>query len=262
MINADKNFDPLAERLKKNVYDSDKGRVRLSVLKHDMLLSLPELTSRPNLQILDAGGGMGQVARWLAEMGHNIVLCDLSQQMLEIAAHENSANGLTEKIELVHSSIQSLPEKIPNRKFDIILLHGVIEWMENPEDAINTLTPLLIENGAISLLFFNRDKLILKWGINGQFANANTGRAVESRKLTPHTPLSVSDILLPAARNNLEIRSKAGIRIFYGFFARMMREYKAGEQTVELEKQYCRQEPFASLGEHTHLILRHRNAPE
>lgn len=260
MINSDKNFDPLAERLKKNVYNSDKGLVRLSVLKHDMFMSLPELSCGQRLDILDAGGGMGQIARWLAEMGHNVVLCDLSQQMLELAAQENARHGLSDRIKLIHSSIQDLPGKIPGRKFSIILLHGVIEWMESPEVAIDTMARILDDNGAISLLFFNRDKLILKWGINGQFANAKSGVAAEKRKLTPHTPLSVKDILLPAQRNHLEIASKAGIRIFYGFFARMMREYKANDQTIELEKQYCRQEPFASLGEHTHLVLRHRES--
>lgn len=258
MNQPDKNFDQLAKRLQQNVYASDKGLVRLSVLKHDMLMAIPEIKSGTSLKILDAGGGMGQIARWLAEMGHQVLLTDMSEQMLEIARKENHANKLEDRIELIHSSIQELPQKIAGQKFNLVLAHGVIEWMEKPEEALGILGSMLTDDGVFSLLFFNRDKLIMKWAINGQFDNARTGAASTKRKLTPHSPLTVNDLVLTFSENNLEISSKAGIRIFYGFFSRMMRDYHANQQTIELEKQYCRTEPFASLGEHTHLVLRRR----
>jgi S-adenosylmethionine-dependent methyltransferase len=218
MCDSDRNFDNLAERLKRNIYSSDKGLVRLTVLKNDMLNSIHELSHNQPLEILDAGGGMGQIARWLAEKGHEIVLCDLSAEMLEIAAEENKKAGLESRIRLLHAPLQDLPQLLPNRKFDIIILHGVIEWMKNPDDALLTLGQLLKPGGCISLLFFNRNKLVLKWGINGQNHKAISGKPKNSRPLTPQCPLVEADLSETLARIGLRITAKSRDQNFLRFF--------------------------------------------
>lgn len=256
MTDHDKNFDHLAARLKKNIYSSDKGTVRLAVLKSDMLASLPEIAEATALRILDAGGGMGQIARWLARQGHQVTLCDLSAEMLALAAEENEKEQLSHKIRLVHAPLQKLPEILQEQQFDLIVLHGVIEWMQLPCSAIDILRPMLSDKGAMSLLFFNRNKLILKWGINGQINKAMSGKPANSRPLTPQAPLTETDLLPTLERNSLKIISKAGIRIFYGFFAKLTKKLETSEDTIKLEQHYSRLEPFASMGEHTHIVLR------
>lgn len=252
----DRNFDKLAGRLRKHIYSSDKGTVRLAVLQHDMLTGINELAAGKPLRILDAGGGMGQIARWLAEMGHQITLCDISEEMLQAAAEENVKAGLDERISIIHAPLQQIPELLQWARFDLILLHGVIEWMQEPPLALHALAPMLEPGGAISLLYFNRSKLILKWGINGQFDKAESGRPTNPRVLTPSNPLTEADVLPVFAALNLKITSKAGIRIFYGFFTGMVKKRPSCQKTLDLEMQYCHTEPFASLGEHTHFILR------
>ncbi len=252
----DRNFDKLAGRLKKHIYGSDKGTVRTAMLQQDMLDGIKELTGNRPLQILDAGGGMGQISRWLAAMGHKITLCDISAAMLQIADEENRKAGLHEHIRLVHAPLQEMPAILPGHQFDLILLHGVIEWMQIPSEALQLLTPLLKHGGLCSLLYFNRNKLVLQWGINGQLEKAISGKPLNPRTLTPSNPLSESDILPTFATCGLKIVSKAGIRIFYGFFTKMVQRRPSCPRTIDLEKAYFRSEPFASLGEHTHFILR------
>ncbi len=252
----DKNFDSLAHRLERNIYGSNKGQVRLAMLEFDMSRGLPELTEQPKLQILDAGGGMGQIARWLAAMGHQITLCDLSAEMLALAERENQSAGLQERISLLHSPIQELPCHLAGRSFDLVLLHGVIEWMAEPAEAITAVIPMLNSGGAMSLLFFNRNKLFLKWGINGQVESALARRPRKAQKLTPTTLIDESELRRILAKNGLELVSKAGIRIFHRFFTRQQTAVIAIEDAIALEKHYCYEEPFASLGEHTHFILR------
>lgn len=252
----DRNFDKLAGRLKKHIYSSDKGTVRLAVLQHDMLAGISELRVGENLKILDAGGGMGQIARWLAGMGHHVTLCDISAEMLQVADEENREANLHDRIKLLHASLQEMPALLPDCQFDLILLHGVIEWMQTPPDALHTLIPMLKPGGACSLLFFNRNKLILKWGVNGQHQKAMSGKPLNPRSLTPVNPLIDADLQPVLADYGLKVTSKAGVRIFYGFFTRMVQTQPACQTTIDLEIQYCHTEPFASLGEHTHLILR------
>ncbi len=256
MHTSDKNFDPLAARLEQNVYKSEKGKVRLEMLKHDMMTGIEELGHAIPLSILDAGGGTGKIARWLAAMGHNVTLCDISQEMILAAEEENLKAGLQTKIRLVHSPLQDFSKLFPGEKFDIILLHGVIEWMETPASAIDCLKQHLRPQGILSVLFYNRHKLVMKWGINGQFDQAFSGKPCNSRKLTPSHPLTTDDLTETISRNGLKVVQKAGIRIFYGFLARMVKLREVDQSTIDLEKMYYRQEPFASMGEHTHLLIR------
>jgi S-adenosylmethionine-dependent methyltransferase len=253
---VDKNFDELADRFKNKVYSAGKGEIRQAVLQFDILQSFPEIENNRELKILDAGGGMGQISRWLAEKGHRIMLCDLSGEMLEIAKEENKLAGLESRIELVQAPIQKLPRMFKPETFDLILLHGVIEWMEKPLNAIQILYPLLKREGGMSLLYFNREKLILKWGINGQYKKAMEGKSEDLRPLTPTNPLSEHEVLPLLRKLGFKSLSKAGIRIFFDFFKNEAPKNPDIEKSIELEKNYCHIEPFASLGEHTHIACR------
>lgn len=248
----DQNFDNLAERFKHKVYKSGKGKVRLTALHHDLEQLLPK-EGHP-LSILDAGGGQGQTALWLASKGHNIQVCDISAEMLALAQTSAEAAGLNHRLEFHNIAIEKCPNIFKGQKFDLILLHGVIEWMDRPLKAIEDIQSLLDEKGIISLLFFNRDKLIFKWGINSQTDKAMTGRVIRPRPLTPKNPLSTTEVMPILEKHDLEVISKSGIRIFYGFFSSLTRELT--DDQLKLELQYMHQEPFASLGEHTHLIAK------
>lgn len=255
----DKNFDELAHRFSANIYNSGKGAVRFTLLQEDIIRDFPEIKSSKSLHILDAGGGMGQAARWLADMGHKVELCDLSAKMLQIAEEENQKANLADKIAINHIPIQKISEKFAPQTFDLILLHGVIEWMENPLSAIDSVTPLLKKNGGLSLLYFNKTKLILKWGVNHQFEKALGERQTVRRPLTPINPLTEQDVKPELSKHGYKIISKSGIRVFYGFFTSKVNDKAPIDKAIELERRHYLDEPYASLGEHTHITARLAN---
>ncbi|GAB4283884.1 MAG: tRNA uridine 5-oxyacetic acid(34) methyltransferase CmoM [Candidatus Rifleibacteriota bacterium] len=252
---GDISFDGISQSFYNKIYKSGKGRIRLEVLKHDMLQGIPELSTRIPLRILDAGGGIGQIARWLASMGHQVILADVSQEMLAKAQELNAAEKLDNRIRILKTAIQDLPSVLKDAKFDLILLHGVIAWMEKPLSAIELLMPMLDDHGKISLLFYNRDKLIMKWGICGSISKALNGRSEKQSGLTPINPVGYAEVAQVCRHLGLKILSKAGIRIFYKFLKNFPDHNEITEDFVQLEKKYCRIEPFASLGEHIHLVL-------
>lgn len=252
----DINFDRYHKRFDRKVYQSGKGYIRLEVLKHDLLHNIPALKSEAELQILDAGAGMGQISAWLAGLGHRVVAADISSEMLEKAKACFSRNRVSEKINIVHSPIQELASKLSGQKFDLILLHGVVAWMQQPFSAIESLMPLLNNDSLISLLYFNRDKLILKWGISDEVKRAISGNSRRKGSLTPINPLSFAQVEEFCQARGFKIHAKAGIRIFYGFFATFPEKIRFSEQAyLELELKYYKIEPYASLGEHTHLLF-------
>src|SRR5690606_4679722 len=131
-VTVDRNFDGLAARFRKNIYGGLKGQIRLAVLARDFTEYLPIAPfgdqSRP-LRILDAGGGQGQFSLALAEAGHQVVLCDISADMLAVAAETLADKAWSGDVQLVHCAIQQLADHIEDCQFDLVLCHAVMEWM-------------------------------------------------------------------------------------------------------------------------------------
>ncbi|MCE1695453.1 tRNA uridine 5-oxyacetic acid(34) methyltransferase CmoM, partial [Enterobacter hormaechei] len=64
----DRNFDDIADKFSRNIYGTTKGKIRQAVVWQDINELLNHLPQRP-LRILDAGGGEGNMACQLAELG-------------------------------------------------------------------------------------------------------------------------------------------------------------------------------------------------
>lgn len=80
----DRNFDDIAEKFSRNIYGTTKGQLRQAILWQDLDRVLAEMGPQ-KLRVLDAGGGEGQTAIKMAEHGHQVILCDLSAQMIDRA---------------------------------------------------------------------------------------------------------------------------------------------------------------------------------
>src|SRR5690554_8217988 len=81
-LTSDRNFDDLAKRFTKTIYNTARGRLRLRALQADFNdFSLPS----EHATVMDMGGGQGQFSLWLALQGASINLCDISAEMLSLA---------------------------------------------------------------------------------------------------------------------------------------------------------------------------------
>ncbi len=247
----DKNFDSLALRLENKIYGTEKGEIRLQLLSEDILEFCPGFSSG-GWKILDAGGGTGKFSRFCASYGHSVIHCDISQEMLRMAEIENKKNHFSSNIELVHKDLTQLTVE-EYGLFDLVLLHGVAEWMENPADAVRHCATLIKKGGYASLLIYNTNKYLLKRGVNGRLlVTDNEGK--KKRKLTPTgkmTPLEIIDIL---KKSEGDVVLKSGIRIFNNFLKIIEPRPISNEEWLEQERRYYRTEPFASLGEHSHIL--------
>src|SRR5690554_2091755 len=117
----DRNFDDLAERFEQKVYSTVKGDWRLKLIRED----LDFLCKQPVLQVWDAGCGHARIGQWLAQNGHRLTLCDISENMLQRARKNFEQAGL--HAEFHHRSAQSLAGQLA--EFDLVLCHAVIEWL-------------------------------------------------------------------------------------------------------------------------------------
>jgi S-adenosylmethionine-dependent methyltransferase len=246
----DVHFDTIACQFEQDVYGSSKGYIRWNVLWEDLISELPQL-AQGNLTILDAGGGAGRMTLALAKYGNHVTLCEPSKEMLGKAQTLVASENLTENVSFVNKALQDF---MPEKSFDVILNHAILEWLAEPKKALEHLVKQLEPNGYLSLMFYNRNAALFKDILAGDFSlealqegSLRKGWNEESNPLFPET------ILAWLNEFGIQVKSKAGIRIFHDHISEEKRVEKL-EQLLVAEKTLRKREPFASLAQHVHFI--------
>lgn len=254
-MTPDINFDGKAAKFEEEIYGSSKGYIRERVLWEDLSSGIPRIRHGA-LSILDAGGGSGRMALRMGRLGNRVVLCDPSREMLDLAEASIREADLSDLVTMVHSSVQTLAESAGER-FDVITCHAVLEWLADPRATLGSLVRLLKNDGGLSLMFYNRNAALLKSIFRGAFAEAlreHTEGYCPRGWGDGATPLAEETVREWLGQHGLKVRSKAGIRIFHDHLPDNIRDHGQIGDLLEVEKELRREEPFASLGQHIHLI--------
>ena len=252
-IKKDQNFDDLSSRFKKNIYDTPKGKIRLSILWRDIVEGVPDIEAG-GLSILDAGAGQGNIALQLARKNNNLILCDLSENMLndaEALFKDNQCNA-----EFINSPIQELTDHIDDQ-FDVVLFHAVLEWLADPEETLKSLLRFVKKDGYLSLMFYSRTGLIYQNLTRGNFDYVlNDALSGQGKTLTPNNPLNPDDVYKWLENMELRVLLKSGVRVFYDGISRDRRKQLNLEELIELEKRFSRIEPYCSLARYIHVLCK------
>lgn len=118
------------------------------------------------LNVLDVGSGVGEVALRFAAQGHKVTMLEPQACLLE-SAQERAREELPERVpglRFLNERIENLEESI-SEEFDLIICHETIEYVDDPLRAMNVITRVLRPRGILSLVFLNRYGLIMKKAI-------------------------------------------------------------------------------------------------
>lgn len=259
---ADRNFDDLFERFKKNIYDSHKGAIRLTIVWDDLIETVPAINKGVPQRILDAGVGLGQMALRLARLGHELVVCDISSEMLNHTRELFSREAPEAGIEYLHAPVQSLPQHYDGR-FDVVLFHAVLEWVAEPEKTLRGLLRFLKPGGHLSLMFYNQNAIVWRNLLRGNFKKVKSGHyAGEEGGLTPINPLLPEQVYDWLDKYGLERLVTSGVRVAYDYLSKDLQIDRPLDDILEMEQLLSRQEPFRSLGRYIHVICRASNGVE
>jgi S-adenosylmethionine-dependent methyltransferase len=251
---ADRNFDDLLARFKKNIYQSAKGKIRLAMLESDLYDVVPFLADEHKYSILDAGAGTGDLVLRLAKPQTEMVLSDISANMLQQARQTFHSELPEIAVDFIHASIHELSEKL-DKRFDLVLCHAVLEWLQEPRDAIQSLLKFVEPGGYVSIMFFNRNSLIMRQMLNGNLKKLKSENFKDKKTtLTPISPLDPETVYHWLESEGLTILRKTGVRVMYDYMAGNVRSKRAFEDILEMEKRYSGQEPFRSLGRYIHVV--------
>jgi S-adenosylmethionine-dependent methyltransferase len=254
----DRNFDGIADRFRKNIYGNPKGELRLALCWRELVAQIPALQESAPLSVWDAGGGLGQMSLRLAELGHAVLLNDISADMLAIARKDIDEAGLGEKIVIEHAAIQDISLRPDNKQqYDLVLCHAVLEWVAEPEALLTSLLAGLRPGGYLSLMFYNLNALILSNMAKGNlYKLRDRDFAGHPGGLTPPSPRQPQEVIAMLEGAGFEIVAKRGVRLVYDLMPRAVRAERSLEDVLALEWQYGDQEPFWSLGRYVHLLCR------
>jgi len=248
----DRNFDDIADKFSRNIYGTTKGKIRQAVVWQELNLLLAQLPSGP-LRILDAGGGEGHFACQLAQLGHQVLLCDLSGEMIQRAQLLAQEKGVSQNMQFVQSAAQDIGQHT-EQPFDLILFHAVLEWVAEPQPVLDALCAQLRPGGALSLMFFNANGLVMRNAVLGNFQLINTGELRRrKRSLSPQYPLDPPTVYGWLEQIGLTITGKTGVRVFHDYLQSRQLQTQNFDALLAQELHYCRQEPFVSLGRYIHV---------
>lgn len=259
----DRNFDDLAARFQRNIYGGLKGRIRLAVLQRDFGQHLaappfiPQTDVQKPLRVLDAGGGQGQFSLQFARAGHQLILCDLSGEMLKLAQAETKRLDLEQRVTFVHGSIQDLHQRLPESEqtFDLVLCHAVMEWVVKPRELLEVLMRHLAPKGHLSLSFYNLHAMVYKNLLRGNLSKVQKQDYGGFRgSLTPINPLAPESVFEWLTELPLEMLCTSGIRVFHDYILDKSVREQNPDTVVELELALSQREPYRSLGRYIHVL--------
>ncbi|MFI5692040.1 methyltransferase domain-containing protein [Kribbella sp. NPDC051586] len=102
------------------------------------------------LQVLDLGAGTGKLAAVAAELGHDVIAVDPSQEMLEVCRRRSGIDtmvGAAESIPLAHASV------------DAVIVGQAFHWFDHAR-ALPEIARVLRPNGVLGLLWNNADTVV------------------------------------------------------------------------------------------------------
>ncbi|MFW2371584.1 MAG: methyltransferase domain-containing protein [Gammaproteobacteria bacterium] len=258
----DRNFNDLVGHFQKNIYQTPKGRIRLDIIWRDLVAVLPALEKGQKLRILDAGAGLGYMAGMLAELGHELVLCDVSDEILKQAEQHLSQNHPQAAYRLINSAVQELKSHI-DEQFDLVLFHAVLEWLAEPRQALSQLLDFIKPEGYLSLMFYNKHSLVYRHLLNANFKVLLQGEPRVGERLVPISPLDPDQVEAWLLQENMDIIHQSGVRVIYDYLSHAEKQRINMDELIEMERRYSLMRPYSDLARYQHFMIKSKeNANE
>ncbi|MBZ6081349.1 class I SAM-dependent methyltransferase [Streptomyces olivaceus] len=126
------------------------------------------------LRVLDVGMGQGTQALRLARAGHQVTGVERDTAMIATAreALAGQPEGIRERMRIVEGDGRDTGVHFLPGSFDVVLCHGVLMYVEEPDPLLAGLARMLAPGGLLSLLVRNADALAMRPGLHGDWTGA------------------------------------------------------------------------------------------
>lgn len=252
----------LADLFVEGAYESVKGYVRTYVMHQHLIAHLPP----PPATVLDVGGGAGHQSFPLARLGYDVTLLDSSPAMLDKARQrlDRLPAESKERVALLQADGEAAAEAVGGRRFDAVLCHGVLGYLDEPGPMVDQLCRCAADGGLVSIMTANahatavQPALEQRWDDALAAFDARTGIGVLGVAGRADTVEELSTMLLDGGVQPL---AWYGVWLFVDWLGFAGVELDPGDSeqvaaTVAVELEASRRDPYRQLSRVFHLVGR------
>ncbi|MEO3753058.1 methyltransferase domain-containing protein [Streptomyces sp. B6B3] len=148
----------------------------------EALVARCRAAGRETLDVLDTGGGSGSLAVPVARLGHRVTVVDPSPNALfalerraaeEDVATGDAADGSRGGVRGLQGDTGNLLDVVESGGYDLVLCHGVLEYVDDPAADLRAVTGALrADGGTLSLLVAGTGGAVLSRALAGRFEEA------------------------------------------------------------------------------------------
>ncbi|MEU6440950.1 methyltransferase [Streptomyces sp. NPDC047046] len=124
------------------------------------------------LDVLDTGGGTGNFAVPVARLGHRVTVVDPSPNALFALERRAAEAGVADLVHGVQGDVHGLFDVVGRESFDVVLCHGVLEYLDRPAAGLGNVVAALRPGGTLSLLAAGLGGAVLARALAGHFSEA------------------------------------------------------------------------------------------
>ncbi len=126
------------------------------------------------LRVLDVGMGRGVQALRLARAGHRVTGVERDAETIAAArdALAREPEGIRERMRVLEGDGRDTGVHFLPGSFDVVLCHGMLMYVEEPDPLLAGLARMLAPGGLLSLLVGNGDALAMRPGLRGEWSAA------------------------------------------------------------------------------------------
>lgn len=245
------SFEGLVNRFQGQIYQTQKGRLRMRLIDQLYRQYLP-VSELANMQVLDAAGGLGQMSHWFLEMGAKVDYFDVAESMVE--ATQTSLQPWLEQKQL-HCQQQSILDFQPTQRYDMVNVHAVLEWLEDPLATLPEIAKWVNVGGYLGLMVYNKHMLMLRHLMRGTLKRAMNGNIGGDKKgLTPISPMDPAEVAKALESAGFRVICQAGIRSFSDLTEKTILNWYSEDEVFSAEQQLCEQRPYCDMARYVLFI--------
>ena len=254
---ADDTWSPLVERFVDGHYGSLRGRVRTHVIDEHLRHHMEPAPQR----VVDVGGGAGNQSVPLARAGHQVTIVDPSAAMLERAAERlaDEAEGVAARVRLVEVSGEDAPRALGGGIFDVVLCHGVLMYLDDPEPLVDALSQLAAPGGLVSIVAKNLEVMAVRPALGGDWAAAiaafDTDRQVNGLGLETRGD-RIEDLSALLTDRGVDPVAWYGVRLFTDGWVPERAATDPEDLVLQAELMASQRDPYRRLSRLFHLVGR------
>jgi SAM-dependent methyltransferase len=190
--------------------------VRQELVTRQLAAHVPDVPAR---RVLDVGCGQGTQLLRLARRGHRVTGLDSSATMLADLdrALAAEAPGVRDRADRIRGDAGDLAALFEPGSMDVVLCHGVLMYVADPEPVVADLARLVAPGGLVSLLVRNGDALAMRPGLLGDWDTARRAfgdLAYDNRIGVAARADRRETLTASLARQGLAVRAWYGVRVF------------------------------------------------